>query len=133
MITLEEFNKTHVVKTEFRTVNGIELFFFSCSICQFRRSHRHQVASYSTAIPVWNEQHFDFVANPFGGTISEWHEFPPYELNPKPVKNGDPENAPIEKHFFKIPTNYKELSEAEQKEFIKGLWLNMVNSLRKDK
>jgi biotin synthase-related radical SAM superfamily protein len=133
MITFEEFIDTHVEKTEVKTINGMELVFLTCSACSFKRSHKHQMSTYTIGRRVWRQQHFDFVANPSGKTESEHNEYPIQELNqqPKPDVPNDPQAAEVQKQLFKIPANYKELPEAEQKEFIKGLWLNMVTALKK--
>jgi biotin synthase-related radical SAM superfamily protein len=133
MISFEEFIENHVEKTEVKTINGMELVFLTCSACSFKRSHKHQMSTYTIGRRVWRQQHFDFVANPSGKTVSEHNEYPIQELNQqqKPEVPKDPQPAEVQKQLFKIPANYKELPEAEQKEFIKGLWLNMVTALKK--
>ncbi len=39
----------------------------------------------------------------------------------------------IKKHYFKIPPNIKEMTEAERKAFAHQLWLQMTEALKKDK
>lgn len=39
----------------------------------------------------------------------------------------------IKKHYFKVPENIKEMTEAERKAFAHQLWLQMVEALKKDK
>gem|GEM_PF-5166241 len=91
------------------------------------------MSTYTIGRRVWRQHHFDFVANPSGKTESEHNEYPIQELNQQQKLEvpKDPEAAEVQKQLFKFPANYKELPEAEQKEFIKGLWLNMVTALKK--
>ena len=133
MISFEEFIETHVENTEVKTINGMELVFLTCSACGFKRSHKHQMSTYTIGRRVWRQQHFDFVANPSGKTVTEHNEYPIQELNqqPKPEVPKDPQAAEVQKQLFKIPANYKEMPEADQKLLIKGLWLNMVTALKK--
>jgi len=37
------------------------------------------------------------------------------------------------KHFFNVPPNIKEMTEAERKAFVHQLWLQMTEALKKDK
>ena len=39
----------------------------------------------------------------------------------------------IKKHYFKVPPNIKEMTEAERKAFAHQLWLQMTEALKKDK
>ena len=39
----------------------------------------------------------------------------------------------IKKHYFKVPSNIKEMTEAERKVFADQLWLHMTEALKKDK
>lgn len=131
MISFEDFIDTHVEKTEVKTINGMELVFLTCSACSFKRSHKHQMSTYTIGRRVWRQQHFDFVANPCGKTESEHNQYPIQELNQE--RPQQPQAMEAQKQLFKFPANYKEIPEAEQKEFIKGLWKNLVGSLKQDK
>jgi len=131
MISFEDFIDTHVEKTEVKTINGMELVFLSCSACGFKRSHKHQMSTYTIGRRVWRHQHFDYLVNPSGKIESEHNQYPIQELNQE--RPQQPQAMEEQKQLFKFPANYKEMPEVEQKEFIKSLWKNLVGSLKQDK
>lgn len=135
MITFEEFIKTHIEETEVKTINGLELVFLTCIACSFTRSHKHQMSTYIIGRRVWRQEHFDYVNHPFGKTMSTHHEFPIYEIpqSEKTERISQLRHVSSQPGLFKIPANYKEMSETEQKAVIKDLWLKLVESLEQDK
>jgi len=129
MISFEEFIENHVEKTEVRTINGLELVFLTCSACSFKRSHKHQMSTYTIGRRVWRQQHFDFVANPSGKTDSEHNEYPIQELNQQ-QKSDNPQSDNSSTPYFKIPENLKEMSDEKRKAFIHEMWSHLTKSLK---
>ena len=131
MITFEDFIENHVEKTEVKTINGMELVFLTCSACSFKRSHKHQMSTYTIGRRVWRQQHFDFVANPSGKTDSEHNEYPIQELNQQ-HKSDNPQSDNSSTSYFKIPENLKEMSDEKRKAFIHEMWSHLTKSLKQE-